>query len=228
MAQEAKKRTFVHGGSTPGIQLRKRAKTFDEDQFNRFFDHIAKTSLMPVRDKLVAALSFKAGLRVGEIAKIKIKDMLDVEGRIAKTISVYSQTAKKERYRAVPMNPLVRECLKEFRKTYPNAEVVAISSQPFRWLLARGEPIPRTTHRFKQMSVGALKEQYLALIKSFGVNGASTHSGRRTFGTELARRANLHHCSLRDVQQLMGHSRLETTEHYIELSEDASGLVMSL
>lgn len=217
---------FNRGGST---RLTKRAQTFTEEQFARFFKHIETASVMPVRDKLVAALSFKAGLRVGEIAQISIKDMLDVEGRIAKHITIYSNIAKKERYRQVPMNQLVRDCLKEFRKTYPNAEVVAISSQPFRWLLARDEPIPLTTTRFKQMSVQALKDQYRALLKSFpGVNGASTHSGRRTFGTELARRANLHHCSLRDVQQLMGHSRLETTEHYIELSEDASSLVLSL
>lgn len=206
----------------------KRAKTFDEKQFERLLKHVDDTSIMPVRDRLVVALSFKAGLRVGEIAKIKLSAMLDVEGRIAKTITVFSDVAKKERQREVPMNAFVRECLISFRKTYPNAQYVAISSRPFRWLLARGEPVPLSFDRFEKMSVNAMTKQYQGLLQSLGYQGATTHSGRRTFGTALARRANLHHCSLRDVQNLMGHARLETTEHYIEVSEDASKLVMSL
>lgn len=206
----------------------KRAKTFDEDQFERLLKHIDKTSVLPIRDRLVVALSFKAGLRVGEIAKIKISAMLDVEGRISKTISVFSDVAKKQREREVPMNDFVRQCLIDFRKAYPNCPFVAFSSRPFRWLLARGEPIPTDFTRFEQLQPKALAYQYTRLLKSFGFEGASTHSGRRTFGTTLARRANLHHCSLRDVQKLMGHARLETTEAYIEVSEDASKLVMSL
>jgi integrase/recombinase XerD len=70
-----------------------------------------------------------------------------------------------------------------------------------------------------------VKNHYQRMLDSFGHIGASTHSGRRTFGTKLARTANLHHCSLRDVQMILGHARLETTEAYVELSEDASSLV---
>lgn len=205
----------------------KRAKTFDDKQFNRLMAHIEAHSVMPVRDKLIVALSFKAGLRVGEIAKIKLSAMTDVEGKVAKTINIFSDVGKKQRMRDIPMNPLIKECLEKFREEYPNAKVVAISSQPFRWILARGRPIPKDAE-FKQMSPEALKTYYLKMLKSFGFEGASTHSGRRTFGTQLARRANAHHCSLRDVQQLMGHARMETTEAYIELTEDASSLVMSL
>jgi len=205
----------------------KRAKTFDEKQFNRLIGHIETNSVMPLRDKLIVALSFKAGLRVGEIAKIKLSAMTDVEGNIAKNISIFSDVGKKQRMREIPMNPFVRECLEAFRKEYPNATVVAISSQPFRWLMARGRPIPKDAE-FKQMSPAALKTYYLKMLKSFGYEGASTHSGRRTFGTQLARTANNHHCSLRDVQRLMGHARMETTEAYIELTEDASALVMAL
>lgn len=205
----------------------KRAKTFTEKEFERLLKHITIKSRMPERDRLVAALSFKAGLRIGEIAKIKLVDMLTTSGRIADTISVFSYVAKKKRERAVPMNPLVKECLAAFRKAYPNAEYVAISSQPFRWILARKEEIPKAA-TFRQMSPSTLKNHYLELIKSSGFEGASTHSGRRTFGTTLARRANMHHCSLRDVQTFLGHARLETTADYIDLSPDAKKLVMSL
>lgn len=205
----------------------KRAKTFDEMQFIRLIEHIDTSSVMPIRDKLIVALSFKAGLRVGEIAKIKISAMTDVEGEINDVINIFSDVGKKQRMRDIPMNPFVRECLENFREEYPNAKVVAISSQPFRWLMARGRPIPKNAE-FKQMSPAALKTYYLKMLKSFGYEGASTHSGRRTFGTKLARSANNHHCSLRDVQRLMGHARMETTEAYIELSEDASSMVMAL
>lgn len=205
----------------------KRAKTFNDAQFKRLIGHIEATSPVPIRDKLIVALSFKAGLRVGEIAKIKISAMTDVSGGIAKQINIFSDVGKKQRMRDIPMNSFVKECLVEFRKAYPTCPFVAFSTQPFRWKLARGQDIPQNAE-FKQMSPEALKTYYLAMLKEFGFEGASTHSGRRTFGTELARRANSFHCSLRDVQQLMGHARMETTELYIELSEDASSLVESL
>lgn len=205
----------------------KRAKTFDERQFNKLIDHVSVSSLMPIRDRLIIALSFKAGLRVGEIAKIKISAMTDVEGNIDKVIKIFSDVGKKQRMRDIPMNPLIAEYLADFREAYPNATVVAISSQPFRSYITNGRAIPKNAE-FKQMSITALKKYYLRILSSFGFEGATTHSGRRTFGTQLARRANNHHCSLRDVQHLMGHARMETTEAYIEVSEDASSLVMSL
>lgn len=205
----------------------KRAKTFTDGQLSEFLAHVDQISPMPIRDRLIIALSFKAGLRVGEIGLIKIDAMLDVRGNIAKTISVFSDVGKMRRERQIPMNKMVRDALVAFRKAYPNAEVVAISSQPFRWTLARGLPIPPTA-TFRQMSVKAVKNHYQRLLDSFGHKGASTHSGRRTFGTTLARTANQHHCSLRDVQMLLGHSRLETTEAYVELSPDASKLVLAL
>lgn len=205
----------------------KRAKTFTDNQLQDFLDHVDQVSPMPVRDRLIIALSFKAGLRVSEIAKIKLSAMLDVKGDIAKTIAVFSDVGKLRRERQIPMNKMVRTALVAFRKTYPNAEVVAISSQPFRWTISRGEPIPKTAV-FRQMTVKAVKNHYQRLLDSFGHKGASTHSGRRTFGTTLARSANMHHCSLRDVQMLLGHTRLETTEAYIEVSPDASKMVLAL
>ena len=206
---------------------KKRAKTFDEKQFDKLLKHVTENSPMPVRDRLIVALSFKAGLRVGEIAKIKIAAMLTTTGTIAKDINIFSDVAKGRRERTVPMNGLVKECLQAFRKAYPSADVVAISAQPWRWKLERGEAIPAHAAH-KAMSPTALRAYYNRLIQSGGFEGASTHSGRRTFGTTLARSANHHHCSLRDVQRLMGHASIETTEQYIEVSDDARSLVGAL
>lgn len=205
----------------------KRALTFTDDQFAKLWDHVTETSTLPQRDHLILALSFKAGLRIGEIQKIDLKAMLDVEGNPAATINVFSNVAKKSRAREIPMHPLVRKALVVFMKVYPNATFVTISSQPFRWLAKNGHPVPLDA-TFTRMSLTAATNYYWWLVNEAGYVGASSHSGRRTFGTKMARNANLHHCSIRDVQLLMGHARLETTEQYIEVSKDAVDLIAAI
>jgi integrase len=61
-----------------------------------------------------------------------------------------------------------------------------------------------------------------------GLNGCSSHSGRRTFITRAARL--VHHAggSLRDVQLLAGHRSIHTTERYIDGDTDAQRKLVSL
>jgi len=49
-----------------------------------------------------------------------------------------------------------------------------------------------------------------------GIVGASSHSGRRWFMTELARNG----VHARIIQQRAGHSSLATTQRYIEVTPD--------
>jgi integrase len=65
-------------------------------------------------------------------------------------------------------------------------------------------------------------------IRELGLKGASSHSGRRTYITRLAKRVVEAGGSLRDVQQLAGHSSLSTTQRYIEGSSEAKRRVTEL
>jgi site-specific recombinase XerC len=124
----------------------KRAKTLDDEQFDRLLKFIDENSTMPVRDRLMFLLSFKAGLRVSEIAKIDLKAMTNAEGKIAKIITIFSNVGKKQKMREIPMHPTSREALAKFMKTYPQATFFAFSSQPFRYLAKHGPGATTSAH----------------------------------------------------------------------------------
>ena len=52
-----------------------------------------------------------------------------------------------------------------------------------------------------------------------GMIGCSSHSGRRTFISNTARKISTVGGSLRDIQALAGHANLQTTQRYIEVND---------
>ena len=61
-----------------------------------------------------------------------------------------------------------------------------------------------------------------------GLDGCSSHSGRRTFITRAARLAHHAGGSLRDVQLLAGHRSIQATQRYIDGDTDAQRKLVSL
>ena len=66
------------------------------------------------------------------------------------------------------------------------------------------------------MTARSVVNWFRAIYGSLGLQGCSSHSGRRTFITRTARLLSKTGGSLRDVQELAGHSSLTTTERYIQ------------
>ncbi len=71
------------------------------------------------------------------------------------------------------------------------------------------------------MSAKAVALWFLDLYRRLGFEGCSSHSGRRTFITKAAKAVVAAGGSLRDVQELAGHSSLQTTQGYIQGDTDA-------
>jgi len=61
-----------------------------------------------------------------------------------------------------------------------------------------------------------------------GLDGCSSHSGRRTFITRAARLVYKVGGSLRDVQLLAGHRSIQTTQRYIDGDTDAQRKLVAL
>jgi integrase/recombinase XerD len=69
---------------------------------------------------------------------------------------------------------------------------------------------------------------FFVWYEHLGFRGCSSHSGRRTFITNAARKISTVGGSLRDVQVLAGHTRLSTTQRYIEADSEAQRRVVNL
>jgi integrase/recombinase XerD len=81
----------------------------------------------------------------------------------------------------------------------------------------------------------SLKNSPQAIVNLFqrwyrhlGFLGCSSHSGRRTFITNAARKISTVGGSLRGVQMLAGHSNLRTTQAYIEANAEAQVRIVEL
>ena len=66
------------------------------------------------------------------------------------------------------------------------------------------------------MKPNSIVNWFIILYRELGLEGCSSHSGRRTFVTQAARLTYRAGGSLRDVQLLAGHRSIETTMGYID------------
>jgi integrase/recombinase XerD len=85
-----------------------------------------------------------------------------------------------------------------------------------------------TTERLSQTSAQAIVNMFSLWYRQLGFSGCSSHSGRRTFITNAARKISTVGGSLRDVQLLAGHSNLRTTQQYIEAHAEAQRRIVEL
>jgi integrase/recombinase XerC len=79
-----------------------------------------------------------------------------------------------------------------------------------------------------RMTVQSIADWFGDLYASIGLEGCSSHSGRRTFITRIARRIGQVGGSLRDVQYLAGHASLAATQIYIDGDSDTQRRVVDL
>ena len=78
------------------------------------------------------------------------------------------------------------------------------------------------------MTAKSVVNWFRGLYSELGLQGCSSHSGRRTFVTLAARSVHKAGGSLRDVQELAGHRSIKTTQGYIEGDADAQRRLIRL
>ncbi len=182
----------------------KQAKILTTAQTRAILNHLDGTRWAE-RNRVTFLLSIKAGLRAKEIASLTWPMVTDGTGEVANSIQLEDKASKGDGGRTIPLNRELKAALEAYKAV------------PYR----KAGDYVLTSERANHMAPSTIATWFHDLYKTLGYEGCSSHSGRRTFVTNGAKKVVEAGGSLRDVQQLVGHKSLQTTQRYIEGDSDA-------
>jgi integrase/recombinase XerC len=192
----------------------KQAKMLSPTQERAILGYL-DTTRYPPRDRVLFLLSIKAGLRAKEMASLTWAMVTDAAGQIADAIHVRNRASKgKTGGRTIPMHPDLHAAL--------------VALQTWRGDAAGPNRPVIFSERGGGLSPATVRLWFHRLYTSLKMDGCSSHSGRRTFITRAARKVSQVGGSLRDVQELAGHTSLAMTQRYIEGDTDAKRKLVAL
>ncbi|RTL61478.1 MAG: site-specific integrase [Pseudonocardiaceae bacterium] len=192
------------------MSLSKQAKLLSRGQIGGLQAFLVATR-HPTRNRAISLLSLQAGLRAHEIAHLKWQMVTDAEGAIGHDIRLEDSASKGQSGRVIPMSRGLQKSLADWRvEQSPTSEFVV------------------STERSRRTSPQAIVNMFAGWYEQLGFVGCSSHSGRRTFITNAARKISLVGGSLRDVQMLAGHSSLRITQRYIDGEQEAQRKIVDL
>lgn len=202
----------------------KYARMLTPEEIEQLLEHVSHKR-HSIRDKAMVLLSFKAGLRAMEIAGLTWNDVAYDDGEIREELDIRPEITKKSwgwgshkrskpisSTRLIPIGMRLRDALTDLYRLKHKSDRVIYSERSPNFCL----------------SPNAVAVWFHIRYREIGIQGASSHSGRRTFITAAARSITLAGGSLKDVQELAGHSSLNMTQRYIETSPEAKQKVVDM
>lgn len=179
----------------------KQARVLTEQEQKRLLAVIAQ-GRYAARNRMAVMLSYLAGLRVGEITALTWGDLLDGNGVVRDQIRLTAEVTKGGHARVVFVNDRLRKEIERYRSTLGDS--------------VKAERPLLVTQKRTAFSANTLCQLMGQLYAQAGLDGATSHSGRRWFITKLAHSG----VSPKVIMALAGHKHLTTTQRYIELNDD--------
>jgi integrase len=191
------------------MALGKQAKVLTKQQQDAVLSYLT-TTRNAVRNRVIFLLSIKAGLRAKEIASLTWQMVTDAEGEISDAIRLQDKASKGRSGGVVWLNRDLARALVELHN------------------LNGGLGFVVRTERTKYTSAQSVVNMLWHWYRDLGFDGCSSHSGRRTFITNAARKISTVGGSMRDVQMLARHSSLNMTMRYVDADKEAMRKVVDL
>ena len=180
----------------------KQARTLTDKEFKRALAAAAAHKLSH-RDVLIMHLSFGCGLRACELAALNVSDVRDSTGKAVTEFVLKPKQTKGSKHERVFVSTAVQrhiqlylgKCTKHITCDYP-----LFPSQ----------------RRGGRLTANTMTQLLCRTFAEAGMTAATSHSGRRTFITNLAAKG----VGVRVLMSLAGHRSISTTQAYIDVNDD--------
>jgi len=184
------------------IDRHDQAKILSPDELSRLFTVGLKTA----RDRALFGVCLYTGTRIAEACSLHTKDVYAIDGSVRPRVTIRKGTTKgKIETRSVPINQTLRALLEE----YSSSKVYLFPGR----------------HGLGHIHPDSADKILRAAFTELGIEGASTHSFRRTCLTQMHRSG----VPLKVIQKISGHKTLSALQKYLEvLDEDLESAISTL
>jgi len=179
-----------------------KAKVLSESELKRVIN-FTKKNAHAKRNVALLYCSFGLGLRAKEMAALKIRHVLDADGNMLDEINLDASMTKGRKQRhAFLTNTKVVDTFREYLNNRREHEGMLFNFDA---------PLFRS-QKGGHFSPNTMQQLFHRLYDQARQQGASSHSGRRTFATTLIEKG----VDIKAVSTLMGHASIAMTAKYVE------------
>ena len=186
------------------------SKNTHSPDIEQLLNYISKRKYA-ARNRSMMLLTHWAGLRIGEVACLRWSDVTNSDGKVKDEIRLLPDMTKGRHARTV----FVSAKLKAELQAYADEAKCIERNYPF---FASQKSVKGG------FSANSLSQTFALLYEGAGLEGASSHSGRRTFLTNLANKGTAIHL----LKTLAGHRSIQTTATYLYSSPSQLRAVVEL
>ena len=186
--------------STPRME-KKLPKHLSVEEAIRFIETPDPQTDLGKRDRAMLELMYATGVRVAELTTLNLGD-IDFGNQLVRV------TGKRRKQRIVPFGEPAGDAIRAYlgvREKFLLSAPVSKRDEQALFLNYQGT-------RITTRSVGRMVEKYIRICA--GMHNISPHALRHSFATHLLDSG----ADLRDIQELLGHARLSTTQVYTHVS----------
>ena len=178
-----------------------KASVLNSTEHTQFLQFLANTR-HSLRNQAIYLLSVRAGLRVQSIAGLLLNDVIDTSGNLREVVNLHSSIVKGGKNYAVYLtHPELREALTKYifdRKSPKQVPNLFISQKG------------------RAFTPNSLSHTLLKLYRDAGFDNGSSHSGRRSFATNVLKSG----VDIVALKTLMNHSNISTTAEYVSHNDE--------
>ncbi len=179
----------------------KKAKVLTDKELKKVIDYIDAFDKYAERNRAMLLLTHLCLLRVGEVASLKVCDVVNADGEINDVIFLTAKQTEGNDSRLVFVSKKAKQALKRYLQSD-----LSVLQRAYLF----------NTQKSKRFNTNALTTLLKHLYERAAIRGATSHSGRRSGITALSAKG----VSVRVIAELANHKHIATTQKYIDVNDN--------